>query len=56
MRLRNQEKTALLYASVFAVATGGALYFFAHAPVYAALLSAGILFAICFIAVEESER
>jgi hypothetical protein len=56
MRLRNQEKTALLYASVFAVATGGALYFFAHAPVYATLLSAGILFVVCFLAVEESEK
>jgi hypothetical protein len=56
MRLRKHQMTALLYASVFAVATGSALYFFAHAPVYAALLSAGMLFAVCFIAVEASER
>jgi hypothetical protein len=56
MRLRNPEKTALLYASVFAVATGGALYFFARAPVYATLLSAGMLFVVCFLAVHESER
>jgi hypothetical protein len=56
MQLRSREKTALLYASVFAVATGGALYFFANAPVYAALLSAGLLFAVCFIAVHENER
>jgi hypothetical protein len=56
MRLRNQDKRALLYASVFAVATGGALYFFAHAPVYAAVVSAGMLFVVCFVAVQESER
>ena len=56
MRLRNQDKTALLYASVFAVATAGALRFFAHAPAYAALLSAVLLFVVCFIAVQESER
>ena len=56
MRLRNHQVTALLYASVFAVATGGALYFFASAPVYAALLSAVILFVVCFVAVQENER
>src|SRR4051812_38837090 len=54
MRQHKHQMTALLYASVFAVATGGALYFFAHAPVYATLLSAGVLFVVCFIAVEES--
>jgi hypothetical protein len=56
MRLRKHQMTALLYASVFAIATGGALYFFARTPVYAALLSAGMLFAVCFIAVQKSER
>jgi len=56
MRLRNQDKTALLYASAFTVATAGALYFFAHAPVYAVLLSAVLLFVVCFIAVQENGR
>jgi hypothetical protein len=56
MRLRKHQVTALLYASAFAVATGSALYFFARAPVYVSLLSAGVLFAVCFIAVQESEQ
>jgi hypothetical protein len=56
MRLGKHQATALLYASAFAIATGTALYFFARAPVYATLLSAGLLFAVCFIAVEENER
>jgi hypothetical protein len=56
VRLGKHQVTALLYASAFAVATGAALYFFASAPLYAALLSAGLLFAVCFIAVEEYER
>jgi len=56
MRQHKHEVTALLYATVFAVATGGALYFFAHAPAYATLLSAGMLFVVCYIAVEASER
>ena len=56
MRLRKHQMTALLYASAFAVATGGALYFFAGAPLYATMLSAGMLFVVCFIAVAESER
>jgi hypothetical protein len=56
MRLGKHQVTALLYASAFAGATGAALYFFARAPVYATLLSAGLLFTVCFIAVEQSER
>jgi hypothetical protein len=56
MRPRRHQVTALLYASVFAVATGSALYFFARVPVYVSLLSAGILFAVCFLAVQESEQ
>ena len=56
MRLRNREMTALLYASVFAVAAGGALYFFARAPVITTLLSAGILFVVCYIALLENEQ
>ena len=56
MRLRKHEMTALIYASLFAVAAGGALYFLARAPIIASLLSAGILFAVCFIALLENER
>jgi hypothetical protein len=56
MRLRERQMTALLYASVFAGATGSALYFFARVPVYAILLGVGLLFVVCFIAVYESER
>jgi hypothetical protein len=56
MRLGKHQMTALLYASAFAVATGAALYFFARAALYATLLAAGLLFAVCFIAVEEDAR
>jgi hypothetical protein len=56
MRLRKHKMTALMYASLFAVAAGGALYFFARAPVIASLLSAGILFTVCFIALLENEK
>jgi hypothetical protein len=56
MRLRKREKTALLYASGFAGATACALYFLTDAPMYAALVSAAMLFAVCFAAVHEYER
>jgi hypothetical protein len=56
MRLRKHHMTALLYASVFAIVTGSALYFFARASVIVSLVSAGILFAACLIALLESVR
>jgi hypothetical protein len=56
MRLRKQHMTALLYAGVFAVLTGSALYFFARASLITSLISAGIVFAACLIALLENTR
>jgi ABC-type uncharacterized transport system permease subunit len=56
MRPRKHHMTALLYASVFAGATGSALYFFARASGIASLLAAGIVFAAFLIALLAREQ
>ena len=56
MRLRKQEMTAVLYASVFALVIGATLHFFARASVVTSILSAGIIFAVSLIALLENER
>ena len=56
MRLGRHEISSLFYASVFAVAIGIALHFFARVPTIIALLSAGILFAACLIALLANKR
>jgi hypothetical protein len=48
--------TALLYSSVFAFATGSALYFFARASGFVSFLAAAILFGACLNALLASER
>jgi hypothetical protein len=56
MRPRKHHITALLYASVFAVAAGSALHFFARASLITSILATVILLAVTLFALLENKR
>jgi lipoprotein signal peptidase len=56
MHLSNHEARSAIFAMTFAVASGIAFRFFAHASIVATLLAAGVIFGACLVAALANDR